>query len=108
MSAIIETEDRVPIFNAVSTSVRQLCQLLNCIRFAPKVQIHISPEGIQFAVEEGRVMQGMHSTGVFSVCLYLRIQRPHFLIKLSLHPLHIIPPRPATTIRLIPHHSKYL
>ncbi|OBT54933.1 hypothetical protein VE04_04385 [Pseudogymnoascus sp. 24MN13] len=57
MSAIIETEDPVPIFNAVSTSVRQLCQLLNCIRFAPKVQIHISPEGIQFAVEEGRVMQ---------------------------------------------------
>lgn len=72
MSAIIETEDSVPIFNAVSTSVRQLCQLLNCIRFAPKVQIHISPEGIQFAVEEGRVMQGMHNSGVYSVGHYLQ------------------------------------
>lgn len=60
MSAIMETEAPGPIFTAVSTSVRQLYQLLNCIRFAPKVQVHISTEGIQFAVEDSRVMQGMY------------------------------------------------
>lgn len=59
MSDIMETETPAPIFSAVSTSVRQLYQLLNCIRFAAKVQVHISTEGIQFAVEENRVMQGM-------------------------------------------------
>ncbi|TAQ85323.1 hypothetical protein B7494_g6353 [Chlorociboria aeruginascens] len=47
-----------PVFKAVSSSARQLFQLLNCIRFAPKAQVQISNEGIRFAVEESRVMQG--------------------------------------------------
>ncbi|PBP25910.1 repair protein Rad1/Rec1/Rad17 [Diplocarpon rosae] len=33
--------------------------LLNCIRFAPKAQVQIGPEGIRFAVEDSRVMQGI-------------------------------------------------
>ena len=57
MSAIGETEGP-PIFRAVSSSARQLFQLLNCIRFAPRAQVQISEEGLRFAVEESRVMQG--------------------------------------------------
>lgn len=66
MSAIEEADAAVPIFTAVSTSVRQLCQLLNCIRFAPKVQVKITNEGIQFAVEESRVVQGRPLTSISS------------------------------------------
>ena len=58
MSTVGEPEDGLPIFRAVSSSARQLFQLLNCIRFAPKAQVQISNEGIRFAVEESRVMQG--------------------------------------------------
>jgi cell cycle checkpoint protein len=63
MSAVGEAEDGPPIFRAVSNSARQLFQLLNCIRFAPKAQVQISNEGIRFAVEESRVMQGWFSYG---------------------------------------------
>ncbi|KAK6612157.1 DNA repair exonuclease Rad1 [Botrytis cinerea] len=55
----VHEEQAVPIFKAVSSSARQLFQLLNTIRFATKVQVQISTEGIRFAVEESRVMQGI-------------------------------------------------
>jgi cell cycle checkpoint protein len=58
MSAIIEAGNDIPIFKAVSSSARQLFQLLNCIRFATKAQVQISNEGLRFSVEESRVMQG--------------------------------------------------
>ncbi|TVY80981.1 DNA damage checkpoint control protein rad1 [Lachnellula suecica] len=58
MSAIVEA-DEPPIFKAVSSSARQLFQLLNCIRFANKAHVQISNEGLRFAVEESRVMQGI-------------------------------------------------
>jgi hypothetical protein len=58
MSAIGEEDHGAPIFKAVSSSARQLFQLLNCIRFASKAQVQISNEGLRFAVEESRVMQG--------------------------------------------------
>lgn len=58
MSAIVEAVNDPPIFKAVSSSARQLFQLLNCIRFATKAQVQISNEGLRFAVEESRVMQG--------------------------------------------------
>jgi cell cycle checkpoint protein len=58
MSSDGEPEDGPPIFKAVSSSARQLFQLLNCMRFASKVQVQISNEGLRFAVEESRVMQG--------------------------------------------------
>lgn len=60
MSTISDSEDRPPIFKAVSGSARQLVQLLSCIRFAPKAQVQISKEGLRFAVEEARVMQGWY------------------------------------------------
>jgi len=59
MSVVGDPESGAPIFKAVSSSARQLFQLLNCIRFAPKVQVQISNEGLRFAVEESRVMQGI-------------------------------------------------
>ncbi|TGO84965.1 hypothetical protein BPOR_0446g00080 [Botrytis porri] len=55
----VHEEPAVPIFKAVSSSARQLFQLLNTIRFATNVQVQISTEGIRFAVEESRVMQGI-------------------------------------------------
>jgi cell cycle checkpoint protein len=58
MATAGEPERGAPIFKAVSGSARQLFQLLNCIRFAPKAQVQISVEGLRFAVEESRVMQG--------------------------------------------------
>jgi cell cycle checkpoint protein len=54
----IGDQDNAPIFRAVSSSARQLFQLLNCIRFSPKAQVKITADGIEFTVEESRVMQG--------------------------------------------------
>ena len=48
------------MFSAVSSSTRQLFQLLRCINFAPKAHVQISEFGLRFTVEESRVMQGMH------------------------------------------------
>ncbi|KAL9584255.1 MAG: hypothetical protein Q9212_002234 [Teloschistes hypoglaucus] len=48
-----------PFFTAVSSSVRQLFQLLKCINFAQKAHVRISSEGLRFAVEESRVIQGI-------------------------------------------------
>jgi cell cycle checkpoint protein len=65
MSTVQEMETTLPIFTAVSSSARQLFQLLNCIRFAPKVHVQITSEGLRFAVEDSKVMQGIykHSGG---------------------------------------------
>jgi cell cycle checkpoint protein len=57
MSAIGD-QDNAPVFKAVSSSAKQLFQLLNCIRFSSKAQVKITAEGITFTVEESRVMQG--------------------------------------------------
>ncbi|PBP19333.1 Rad1-domain-containing protein [Diplocarpon rosae] len=59
MSTFGEPESGPPVFKSVSSSARQLFQLLNCIRFASKAQVQIGPEGIRFAVEDSRVMQGI-------------------------------------------------
>jgi hypothetical protein len=61
MEGADEIEDTTPIFRAVSSSARQLFQLLNCIRFAAKVHVQITGEGIRFAVEDSKVMQGTKS-----------------------------------------------
>ncbi|KAL9123912.1 MAG: hypothetical protein Q9217_006705 [Psora testacea] len=47
------------IFSAVSGSARQLVHLLRCINFKSKAHVHITREGIRFAVEEAQVMQGI-------------------------------------------------
>jgi cell cycle checkpoint protein len=66
MSTYGDSDHGSPVFKAVSSSARQLFQLLNCIRFAPKSQVQISNEGLRFAVEESRVMQGW-------LCLHLGV-----------------------------------
>ncbi|KAI9705932.1 MAG: ssDNA endodeoxyribonuclease [Candelina mexicana] len=48
----------LPILSAVSSSARQLFQLLRCISFGPKAEVLITKEGLRFTVEESRVMQG--------------------------------------------------
>ena len=48
-----------PVFSAVSSSARQLFQLLRCISFATKAQVQITEEGLRFTVEDSRVMQGL-------------------------------------------------
>ena len=47
-----------PVFSAVSSSARQLFLLLRCLGFAQKVEVQITKDGLRFAVEETRAMQG--------------------------------------------------
>ncbi|CAM1504728.1 Fc.00g023190.m01.CDS01 [Cosmosporella sp. VM-42] len=48
-----------PIFRAVATSTRPLYQLLRCINFAPRVHVQITEDGVRFAADHARVMQGV-------------------------------------------------
>ncbi|RCI08043.1 hypothetical protein L249_7801 [Ophiocordyceps polyrhachis-furcata BCC 54312] len=48
-----------PVLQAVATSTRPLFQLLRCINFAPRVHVQITEEGIRFAADHARVMQGV-------------------------------------------------
>jgi cell cycle checkpoint protein len=69
MSALIAISEETPIFKAVSSSARQLFQLLNCINFASKVQLELSEDGVRFFVEEARIMQGRKtSTSLYYAC----------------------------------------
>lgn len=54
----METPD-VPIFSAVSKLTHQLHIILRCIGFASKAAVQITPQGIRFSAEDGRVMQGL-------------------------------------------------
>lgn len=51
--------DAEPIFTAVSSNAHHLYTLLQCIGFAHKASVQITPDGIRFSVEEGRVIQGL-------------------------------------------------
>ncbi|KAL3958467.1 hypothetical protein ACCO45_006629 [Purpureocillium lilacinum] len=51
--------DAPPILRAVATSTRPMYQLLRCINFAPRVHVQITEEGIRFASDHARVMQGV-------------------------------------------------
>ncbi|KAM0075453.1 checkpoint clamp complex protein Rad1 [Fusarium odoratissimum] len=51
--------DAQPIFRAVATSTRPLYQLLRCINFAPRVHVQITEDGVRFAADHARVMQGV-------------------------------------------------
>lgn len=53
-----------PIFRAVATSTRPLYQLLRCISFAPRAHVQITEDGIRFAADHARVMQGTESKDV--------------------------------------------
>lgn len=48
-----------PIFTAVSSNAHQLYTLLHSISFAQNATVQITPDGIRFSVEEGRVVQGL-------------------------------------------------
>ncbi|KAI2794756.1 hypothetical protein POX_a01357 [Penicillium oxalicum] len=48
-----------PLFTGVSNNARHLYTLLSCIGFATKATVQITPDGIRFSAEEGRVIQGL-------------------------------------------------
>ncbi|KAL5359550.1 Rad1/Rec1/Rad17 [Aspergillus floccosus] len=48
-----------PIFSAVSGNAHHIYTSLQCIGFAPRATVQITPEGIRFSVEESRVIQGL-------------------------------------------------
>ncbi|KAI1098570.1 DNA repair exonuclease rad1 [Jackrogersella minutella] len=48
-----------PLFRAVASSTRQIHQLLKCISFTAKVHVQLTRDGIRFAVDHSRVMQGV-------------------------------------------------
>ncbi|PKY07303.1 hypothetical protein P168DRAFT_264292 [Aspergillus campestris IBT 28561] len=48
-----------PIFSAVSSNAHNLYTLLQCIGFASKATVQITPDGIRFSAEESRVVQGL-------------------------------------------------
>lgn len=53
-----------PLFRAVASSTRQLSQLLKCINFSNgKVHVEITEDGIKFAADHSRVMQGKERPG---------------------------------------------
>ncbi|EHA26684.1 DNA repair protein RAD1, partial [Aspergillus niger ATCC 1015] len=51
--------DTEPIFTAVSSNAHHLYTLLQCIGFAPRATVQITPDGIRFSAEEMRVIQGL-------------------------------------------------
>ncbi|KAJ5779560.1 hypothetical protein N7457_007280 [Penicillium paradoxum] len=48
-----------PLFAGVTSNAHHLYTLLSCIGFAHKATVQITPDGIRFSVEEGRVIQGL-------------------------------------------------
>ncbi|KAH9892978.1 Rad1-domain-containing protein [Xylariomycetidae sp. FL2044] len=48
-----------PLFRAVASSTRHIYQMLKCISFVPKVLVEVTHEGIRFAADYSRVMNGM-------------------------------------------------
>ena len=65
--ASFDTET-TPVFSAVSSSARQLSQLLKCIDFASKAQVQITKDGVRFTAEDSQVMQGKFSPYI-AACL---------------------------------------
>lgn len=47
-----------PLFRAVASSTRPLYQLLKSIGFTNKVHVEITENGLRFAADHARVMQG--------------------------------------------------
>ncbi|KAJ5169631.1 uncharacterized protein N7500_002414 [Penicillium coprophilum] len=48
-----------PLFTGVSNNAHHLYTLLSCIGFTHKATVQITPDGLRFSVEEGRVIQGL-------------------------------------------------
>lgn len=58
-SSIGSVPPRPALFKAVASSTRQIHQLLKCISFTSKVHVQITGDGIRFAADYSRVMQGV-------------------------------------------------
>ncbi|ORY54571.1 DNA repair exonuclease rad1 [Pseudomassariella vexata] len=58
-SSIGSVPPQAPLFRAVASSTRQIHQLLKCISFTTKVHVQITQDGIRFAADHSRVMQGV-------------------------------------------------
>jgi hypothetical protein len=101
-------EESVPIFKAVTGSARQIFQLINCIRFAPQVNVQITGDGMRFAVEVSKTMQGMvPSSSLYDHNLTFK-KGSLFWTRLSSPLSAIILEPPITMLILIRHHFKYL
>ncbi|KAJ5662277.1 uncharacterized protein N7477_009893 [Penicillium maclennaniae] len=48
-----------PLFTGVSNNAHHLYTLLSCIGFASRASVQITPDGLRFSAEEGRVLQGL-------------------------------------------------
>lgn len=48
-----------PCFIGVTNNAHHLYTLLSCIGFASKATVQITPDGLRFSAEEGRVIQGL-------------------------------------------------
>ena len=48
-----------PLFSAVSSSARQLLQILKSISFTQKAHVEITAKGIWFTTDESKVMKGL-------------------------------------------------
>jgi len=48
-----------PLFTGVSNNAHHLYTLLSCIGFASRATVQITPDGLRFSTEEGRVLQGL-------------------------------------------------
>lgn len=58
-----------PVLTAVSSSARQLYQLLRCIAFSNKAHVQISDIGLKLAVDEASVMEGAYACACSSASL---------------------------------------
>lgn len=54
----MEDEEELPVLTAVSSSARQLYQLLRCINFSEKAHVTINETGLKFSVDDASVMEG--------------------------------------------------
>lgn len=58
-STIASMPPEQPLFRAITSSTRQIHQLLKCISFTTKAHVQITQEGIRFSADHSRVMQGV-------------------------------------------------
>ncbi|KAF2112044.1 Rad1/Rec1/Rad17 [Lophiotrema nucula] len=80
----MEDEEELPILTAVSSSARQLYQLLRCINFSDKAHVQISEEGLKFSVDDAATMEGsafldksLFTTYTFRAPPSTRTSEPH-------------------------------
>jgi hypothetical protein len=71
--------ENAPVLRAVATSTRPLYQLLRCINFTPRVHVQITQQGIRFAADHSRVMQGAISSAISVACVDANLRYQAFL-----------------------------